>query len=414
MPFIRRGRGVGVLVAKGGQSALYIETLGDFRVSRGKRVLTRDAGRAYRLWELFKYLLITGGQGVHPEVLAATLWPGRDYQDPKAVVRTSIYRLRQLINTNDNDVEGNYIIFKQGCYQWNTEANYWYDAQEFEDLNRQAHSIGQGDPAQTIALLKRSLSLYKGEYLPEEAYTEWAISQRHYYRRLYLEAVVTLVPLLKKDGRYREIIEHLEEAIRIEPFEEELHIPFLEALLDTGRWEQALTHYQYITAALYRELGIKPSPAMRRIYELLQSQKQGAAAGDGQAKDRLEDSMVEDGAFFCDPHVFRSIYKLEQRRGERRGQDVALGVLTLTSRIPRSLSELLPAMAHLEKVLLACLRKGDVISRWNDSQFLLLLDAINPHQVQKVFRRIESSFWGTYGQEDRLQLQSEQPQGRFL
>ena len=124
--------------------------------------------------------------------------------------------------------------------------------------------------------------------------------------------------------------------------------------------------------------------------------------------------MVEDGAFFCEPHVFRSIYKLEQRRGERRGQDVALGVLTLTSRIPRSLSELLPAMAHLEKVLLACLRKGDVISRWNDSQFLLLLDAINPHQVQKVFRRIESSFWGTYGQEDRLQLQSEQPQGRFL
>ena len=70
---------------------------------------------------------------MHPEVLAATLLAQADYRDPKAVVRTSVYRLRQLINTNDNDVEGNYIIFKQGCYQWNTKANYWYDAQEFEN-----------------------------------------------------------------------------------------------------------------------------------------------------------------------------------------------------------------------------------------------------------------------------------------
>ena len=394
------------LVPQKGQAMLHIETLGNFRVSRGERILTRDAQRAYRLWGLLKYLLTKGGQGVHPEVLAGALWPEQDYQDPKGVVRTTVYRLRQLINYGGGDGGGNYIIFKQGCYRWNTGANYWLDAREFEELCHQAQDILGEDPAGAMVLLESALSLYKGEYLPEEAFSEWVLSQRYYYRRLYLEAVVTLMPLLKEQGLYRNIIAHCEEAVRIEPFEEGLHIPLLEALLYTGRWEQALTHYQYITAALYRELGVKPPPAMRRIYELLQAERESAAAGAGRSEDGPGEEKVGEGAFFCDPHVFRSIFNLERRRAERRGQEVPLGVLTLTGRVPVSLSHLARAMVHLQEVLLACLRKGDVVTRWDDTRFLLLLDAINPYQAQKVFRRVESSFWGTYGQEERLLLQS--------
>lgn len=72
-----------------------------------------------------------------------------------------------------------------------------------------------------------------------------------------------------------------------------------------------------------------------------------------------------------------------------------------------SLSELQEAMDHLQAVLLACLRKGDVVTRWNESQFLVLLDTVNLHQAQKVLQRVESSFWGTWGQnEGRLSLNS--------
>ncbi|MGB3933511.1 MAG: response regulator receiver protein, partial [bacterium] len=64
------------------QTGLEIITLGDFQVRCGGKILTHDANRAYRLWELFKYLLTNREQGVLPEVLVETLWPEQEYADP--------------------------------------------------------------------------------------------------------------------------------------------------------------------------------------------------------------------------------------------------------------------------------------------------------------------------------------------
>jgi tetratricopeptide (TPR) repeat protein len=289
-------------------------------------------------------------------------------------------------------------------------ACFYLDAREFEDLCQRAKGLVREKSEEAITLLQRALPLYKGEYLPETAFSEWVLPQRHYYRRLYLEGVVTLARLLKEARRYEEIINLCEEAIRIEPFEEDLHIPFLEALLARGRKKQALTHYQYITAALYRELGVKPSQSLRHIYRLIQAEDGTAAAQDlTLVQEGLQGAPEEkEGAFYCEPAIFRSIYNLESRRAERRGGEVALCLLTLTGeKGVISFPELQEGMDHLQAVLLACLRKGDVITRWNESQFLVLLDTINLHQAQKVLRRVESSFWGTWGQnEGRLLLNS--------
>ncbi|MFY9501466.1 MAG: BTAD domain-containing putative transcriptional regulator, partial [bacterium] len=328
----------------------------------------------------------------------------------KSAVRTLIYRLRQILDGGCGEKKSDYIYFEQGCYRWNTEASYYLDAQVFEELCQQAQGLVREKPEEAITLLQRAMSLYKGEYLPETAFSEWVLPPRNYYRRLYLQGVVTLAGLLKNARRYEEIISLCEEAIRIEPFEEDLHLPFLEALLAKGRKKQALTHYQYITAALYRELGVKPSQALRHIYRLIQAEDSVAAAQDlSLVQEGLQGASEEkEGAFYCDPPIFRSIYKLESRRAERRGQEVALCLLTLNGEKGAiSPPELQEAMEHLQAVLLACLRKGDVVTRWNESQFLVLLDTVNLHQAQKVLKRIESSFWGTWGQnEGRLSLNS--------
>jgi two-component SAPR family response regulator len=72
---------------------LQIISLGDFRVKFGEKVLTQEANRSYRLWELFKYLLTNKDQVVLPEVLVEKLWPEQEYADAKSAVRTMVYRL---------------------------------------------------------------------------------------------------------------------------------------------------------------------------------------------------------------------------------------------------------------------------------------------------------------------------------
>lgn len=278
-------------------------------------------------------------------------------------------------------------------------------AQEFEDLCRKAQACLAEDPALATELLERALTYYKGEYLPETAFYDWAFPQRHYYRRLYLEGFITLTNLLRAAGRPEEIISLCEGAIQIDPLEEEFHIPFMEALLAMGRRKQALSHYHYITAALYRELGVKPSGPMRHLYRCLKSgEDSGEDLGSVSiAGPSLGTSGKEGEAFYCDPSVFRSIYQLEQRRAERKGQQVTLGIATLTQRIPLGFSSLQEAMEVLQRIILTCLRKEDVITRWSENKILILLGTAPPG-ARGALRRIEDNFRKSYKDKNRFLL----------
>lgn len=49
-------------------------------------------------------------------------------------------------------------------------------------------------------------------------------------------------------------------------------------------------------------------------------------------------------------------------------------------------------MDDLENVLVKSLRRGDVVTRWDDSQFALILPGVDEQQAQSVLERIEKQF----------------------
>lgn len=157
------------------QTVLEIRTLGNFQVSYGEKILTQEYSRSYRLWKIFKYLITYREQGVLPEVLVEKIWPDEDYADAKSAVRTQVHRLRQLLTSATGINGSDFILFNHGSYQWNKECKYWLDADQFEQLCQQAQNIKQENPSEAITLLQKAVALYVGEYLPEEAYSEWAI-----------------------------------------------------------------------------------------------------------------------------------------------------------------------------------------------------------------------------------------------
>lgn len=396
---------------------LEIITLGRFEVRYGDVLVSEDAKRSYRLWDLFRYLITFRGKGSLPEVMAETLWPDQEYEDPKGAVRTLVYRLRRLLAEKTGMSEKiDFITFYQGGYQWNNKVDYRLDADVFERLCAQAEKLVAGHPEHAIDLYLQALSLYQGEYLPECSYHEWVIPVRHHYHRTYLKAVVELASLLKRARRYSEIVSVCERAFTVEPYEEELHLAFLDALASSGKLKQARAHYEYITSALYRELGVKPSLAMRSLYRRIQSNEPGVELDLTIIQETLADQQTPRGAFLCDPDVFRYLYRLEKRRGERTGQAVFLALLTLTRPDfdrpdPETLRR---GMDLLEDHLVGSLRKGDVVSRWNEAQFLLIISGLNMEQAEMVLGRIKKGFVAKYTPKDlvlRTKLQSVLPLG---
>ncbi|MEW6243779.1 MAG: bacterial transcriptional activator domain-containing protein [Bacillota bacterium] len=63
-------------------------------------------------------------------------------------------------------------------------------------------------------LYRKAISLYRGEYLPECPYQEWVLPARHYYRRIYLKCVSSLVHLLNLAGLSMEKAERVLERIK--------------------------------------------------------------------------------------------------------------------------------------------------------------------------------------------------------
>ena len=245
---------------------IFVTTLGQFQVSSDGQVLTESAGRSYKLWDLFKLLLINRGKAIGPEQIMEILWPEQDLENDKGALRTLVYRLRKVLELGTEGCGS--INLQNGSYSLVLDESVEVDVDRFERLCRQGTALSEANPSMAMVHLKEAVNIYKGEFLTECSYFDWVLPARNYYHRLYLEAVMCLAQLLDYTGQHSDRARLCERALIVEPYDEELHLIFMDALVKDGKRRQALSHYEYITSKLYRELGVKPSQAMRSLYQI--------------------------------------------------------------------------------------------------------------------------------------------------
>jgi DNA-binding SARP family transcriptional activator len=385
---------------------LKVYTLGHFEVKSGRRILSDDCKRSQQLWNLFKYILTYRNKRIIQEDFFDILWIDKECDNPIKALQNLIYRLRLLLNYEGSNKDGQSIInYSQGCYSWNKEFHYWTDVDEFEELYKKAKIAEKNDDSvNAIELYQKALMLYKGDYLSEDSYNEWVTPVRNYYHRIYMDIIDKLVKLIKHYGSNQDIIKVCEEALMIEPFEESLHLLYIEALIEVGNMKQAQSQYEYITSMLYKEMGVKPSTELRNLYHQIKCNDDKILLTLNSIQEMMMDRNDSDGAFFCEPDTFISFYKLECRRAARTGQVEFMALLTM-SRVKNRIQDsklFKKAMASLLDMLIQDLRKGDVVSEWNDAQILVLLPGITFEQADMALARILNKHEMAYASKDIL------------
>lgn|GEM_PF-1170035 len=265
---------------------------------------------------------------------------------------------------------------------------------QFESLVTEAKVIAGERPDDAIMMLKRALELYQAEYLQDFTSSGKRSISGSGQHELYIGAVLDLADLLSTNKEQDQIIKLCEEAMQIDYFEEGLHIRLIEALLAKGEITSALAHYDEAASAFYREMGLTPSEGLKKVYEKIQQESDNPQIDLNRIQAGLNCKELPEGALYCDADQFRFFYKLEQLRGERRGQSVLLCMLAPITKDYSKPSDYLlqEVMQNLKSVIMQTLRKGDLFTNWHEGQFLLLLPGLNREQAAEVLDRIERAY----------------------
>ena len=391
---------------------LHVYTLGQLVVARKAHLLSEEYRQARKLWLLFSYLVVHQDRSISSEELIDMLWSEFDKNiDPEHALRNMIYRLRHLLNKNSMPAETRqHILYNRGVYRWNTDYICHVDIKTFDSLVEDADRAASESKEQAVKLFMKAVGLYRGIFLPEFTDYGWVISLRSFYRKRYIDTVIKLSELLISQGKNPETADIFEKAMLMEPFEEKLHLGYLNFLIDEGDFLQAQAHYQFVTSLFYKELGIKPSISLQNIYSRIKSSEENSVPFNSQPgkyiREHFNDAEECDGVIDCKAEALPFFRQLKENRSFRTGHSLHFIMFTLTGSDNKTdYRELKHGMQLLKEILVEQLRKGDVISHWNDNQYIALLSGVSKEQGESVIKRVESQFKEKYNIE-KLRLNS--------
>ncbi|MGW4038350.1 BTAD domain-containing putative transcriptional regulator [Streptomyces sp. NPDC004778] len=209
---------------------------------------------------LLAALLLHANSPVSAEYLQRAVWGEEQPATARAALQTCVLRLRRLfsrhgVTTSIDAVPGGYRI---------TAAPPTLDLLGFRDRVRRAAGLDR-DPEAELCALRDALSLWQGSLL---ANVRSVVLHRDEVPRLAeerLRAVERVCDLLLGLGRCGEALVDLWTATRVHPGHERFHEQLIEALYRSGRQSQALAEYRRVKGFLLEELGVDPSPSLRRL-----------------------------------------------------------------------------------------------------------------------------------------------------
>jgi len=372
---------------------LSIRAFGGLHVSYKGRTEPLPVGRQTKMWDLLKCLLAFYPNPVPPDKLFEALWPDGNSDDPGKSVKNIVYRLRKMFLSCGSTQD--YILFENGSYGWNPNAECFIDFVEFNKHLREAQAPEKSDE-ERISSYYAAISLYQGEFMGVKwsLLETWMSNFVSFYKRLFLQAVESLSSLYERRLDYENIIELHNKALLIDPHEESLYARLIQVLIKNGEYALAKRQYRQIEKLFVKELDTAPSQTLQSLYD--EAHRAAVRHPDSldKIKELFDDSALYNGPIFCAHDTFTQIYKYGKRADERTMFPAFLGKLSLLNDSKRDFSkaELEHAMKTLLRILLHTLRKGDIVCRYSPNQFLLMFAAMDAAALQHGMRRIELFF----------------------
>jgi LuxR family maltose regulon positive regulatory protein len=228
----------------------------------GETVLETAAGEVrgdwldHRTGRLLKFLVAHRYTPVHADEIAEALWP-RARADTTNTVRHFVHALREKLEPNRGRYErSEFVLARNGGYVLNPDRVV-IDADEFENEAKSGLiAFHAHEPKAAVGHLQRSVALYRGDFLIDERFEDWAMQERERLRELATKPLRILAELANDPEVAAEYLQRLAE---MEPLDVDIHRDLIALWLRVGRRGRAIRHYRALQSRLMRELGERVS-----------------------------------------------------------------------------------------------------------------------------------------------------------
>lgn len=247
-----------------GGPQLRIRTLGHTRVLSRESPID-GAWLDTRAGHVLKYLLVERQRVVHADEIAENVWRGSNLRVASSV-RYYVHELRNRLEPDrPKRAESSFVVFRHGGYSFDPDR-VRIDADEFElTVASGLDAFKRSDHGHAAEQLRHALSIYEGDFLQDEPYAEWALTERDRLRSLASQALRALATISSETGEPHTAISSLTRLADFEPFDSEVQRELLGALLRHGRRTEAVRRYDVFRRRIVREFDEEPEFALSDV-----------------------------------------------------------------------------------------------------------------------------------------------------
>ena len=222
-----------------------------------------------RCRSLFGYLLTHREPGPPREVLMEVFWPGSSPEASRNSLNVAIHGLRRTLRSiTDMPI----VVHAGGAYQINRDLRLWLDVEEFDShVESGRRSDEAGDLDKAMRHYEFAASLYRGDFMTDDPYEDWAALTRERLRLTYLDDLGRLSKLYFNIGHYTACAGLCLRIIERDPCREDAHRRLMRCYSRQGLPHLALMQYRMCVQALTDELGVEADPATTELYQHIRS-----------------------------------------------------------------------------------------------------------------------------------------------
>jgi DNA-binding SARP family transcriptional activator len=250
---------------------LRIQTFGQFR-------LWCD-GRAIEVWErpqaetVLKLLLVRrarGGRAVAADELITRLWPDSDEEGGRKKLLPLISNARHTLEPDIEPRDSHFILRSSNGYFFDLGDRVTWDLLSFREHLRQGRRLVREEHwAEAAAELEKGRTLYRGDFLAEDRYTDWVIEMRREIATDFCDLLTLLADVYALLGRYPQAIDAGETALRKDPLLEGVYRRLMRFHYCKGEKGQALRVYRDCLKLFEELFGESPTLATRELYQAI-------------------------------------------------------------------------------------------------------------------------------------------------